>query len=123
MSNKIGMESLGYELRKTLDEFEELSYRAIRDSVRYTAETVQKQTAGKSPKKTGAYKRNWKVEAQGIGSMALVATVYQNKKPSLTHLLQWGHGGPARAKGYPHIVPDQESAKIFAEKLAQEMRK
>lgn len=120
---KIGLDGLAAELQKTLSEFEELSYHAIREAVQKTADEVSKKTKGASPAETGVYKKNWKIKAEGVGGLATSATVYQNKKPSLTHLLQWGHGGPAPAKAYPHIVPDEETNEIFAENLRKEMER
>lgn len=120
-SKKIGLDGLSYELRQVLKEFEGMSYKAVKNAVRETAETIRKETAGSSPKKTGVYRKNWRVKEENNGGFAIADTVYQQKKPSLTHLLQWGHGGPVRAKGYPHIVPDEETAKLFAAKLMKEM--
>ena len=58
-----------------------------------------------SPKKTGEYAEGWRKTVTGNDLVGYQGVVYQSAKPSLTHLLENGHGGPAPAPPYPHIAP------------------
>lgn len=71
-------------------------------------------SAGMTPTKTGAYASGWRAKTERQGTQT-VCTVYQSKKPGLTHLLEKGHakfifGHPTGeyVPGYPHIEPAYE---------------
>lgn len=55
------------------------------------------------------YGDGWTVKKQKSGGR-LEVTIYNRKKPHLTHLLEYGHlkKGGTRVKGIPHIEPVQK---------------
>lgn len=64
------------------------------------------------------YAAGWRSRVQGQYPQAIVGTVYQAKKPGLTHLLEKGHakwlwGRPTgeRVNGIPHIADAYEKGK------------
>lgn len=52
--------------------------------------------------RTGAYQRGWGVKVIKKPNIYQIKT-YNRKKPTLVHLLEFGHNGPIKAKPYPHI--------------------
>lgn len=71
-----------------------------------------------SPIKTGGYAAGWRTRIEGSFPYSITGTVYQAKKPGLTHLLEKGHakwlfGRPTgeRVDGIPHISDAYEEGK------------
>lgn len=58
---------------------------------------------------TGAYRRGWAKKVAGNKVTGFRATVYQRAQPTLTHLLEFGHGGPHPAGPHPHVEPAYEA--------------
>ena len=98
-----------------MDALEE--YREMTDEVVQTAvDTVSKETrkivqAG-SPVQTGGYQKGWAVKKTSAKAGQVSITVYNRKKPGLTHLLEKGHAkrGGGRVAGQPHIAPAEQYA-------------
>ena len=96
-------------------EVDKKNEKAVRKVGKDTADEL-KQT---SPKRSGSYQHyadGWKsrVEKDGLGST--ISRVYNSTKPSLTHLLEFGHGGPAPAPAHEHIAPAYQKGKAQLEK-------
>lgn len=53
--------------------------------------------------KSGKYRKGWRSKEEGDILHGYEATVYQAAQPGLTHLLEFGHGGPQPAPPHPHI--------------------
>jgi HK97 gp10 family phage protein len=77
------------------------SKKAVSKAGREMAQELQ----STSPKQTGEYASGWKARIESDGYGGTVATVYNARKPSLTHLLEFGHGGPQPAPAHEHIAP------------------
>ena len=80
--------------------------RAADNDVREAGEFAAEELREKSPEKTGKYKRGWKSDfiESGAGPTSIV---YNSTKPSITHLLEMGHGlrGGGWVENIPHIGP------------------
>ena len=65
-----------------------------------------------SPVRSGEYRKSWAAKKTLDRSGKLTVTVYNRKKPGLTHLLEKGHAkrGGGRVEGTPHIAPAEEYA-------------
>lgn len=92
----------------------------IKKSARKIVNEAKKEVTENSPVSSGEYKKNWKTKTLEDSTNAIKLRVYQNKKPTLTHLLEAGHysaltGG--RTYAHPHIQPaeDRANAKFRAE--------
>ena len=133
MSNvRISPEKLESAVKKILDEFAEATYADVKTAVDETAKEAVKNTkqnapVNKHPKKEpkyppGTYKKSWTSKVTEDKVEVYERTVYA-KYPhhALTHLLQNGHGGPWPARAYPHIQQDDDTIRIFEEKLKKEM--
>lgn len=65
---------------------------------------------GSSPSKTGKYGSGWRMRTESDKFGGYYVRVYNTTKPSLTHLLEFGHGGPQPAGAHPHIGPAADKA-------------
>lgn len=61
------------------------------------------------PRKTGKYGSGWKYRTEREFYGGYYVRVYNATKPSLTHLLEFGHGGPSPAPPHVHIEPAYEA--------------
>lgn len=105
----------------SIDGFGDAVSQMVSDHIKMTREEIKKnvQKAGKagaealrasSPKLTGAYASGWKSRTEDAGLDSFAATVYNSTKPSLSHLLEFGHGlvyyghpTGRRVPPYPHM--------------------
>lgn len=80
-----------------------------------------------SPERTGKYKKGWKSSRNQLNELDTNYTVYQSKKPSLTHLLENGHIGidGKRVNGEKHINDNAdmiiEEAVLEVEEMVKEL--
>lgn len=79
-----------------------------------------------SPKKTGAYARNWAVTTtENPRNGVYTATVHNKKHYRLTHLLEYGHAfvNGGRARAFPHIKPaEQNAVRQFTQKVEEAIK-
>lgn len=79
---------------------------------------------GRQLYKTGDYRGGWKIATiNQIKTGVYRRRIYQNKstgKPTLVHLLEFGHKGPVEAKAYPHVQPTEAK---YCEKLFENIKK
>lgn len=76
-----------------------------RSDVADVADACAKALRKSSPKSAARgrhYRSGWTSDL-GEEGWASVATVFNRRKPGLTHLLEHGHGGPHPAPAHPHI--------------------
>lgn len=55
---------------------------------------------------TGDYQRGWGISHKRKKGLKQIK-VYNKKKPTLVHLLEFGHAGPFPARPYPHVSPTE----------------
>lgn len=78
-----------------------------------------------SPSQTGAYSKGWKAKTD-LTRLGAETTIYQGKRPSLAHLLEFGHpiksGGRTvgQAQAIPHI---QEAETLAIETYERELKR
>ncbi len=88
--------------------------RAVQAAGRETARLLR----DTSPRDSGEYAAGWRYRTEaGVGPLGYYVRVYNASKPSLTHLLEYGHemwahgsdtGGTVAAR--PHIGPAADAA-------------
>ena len=112
MAKKITVDRLSDEIMDALEEYKEMTEEVVQTAV----DTVSKETknivqAG-SPVQTGGYQKGWAVKKTSAKAGQVSITVYNRKKPGLTHLLEKGHAkrGGGRVAGQPHIAPAEQYA-------------
>ena len=99
------------ELGKILDEVGDEALDVIRESVEQVSKEAVKKLKADSPRATGEYAKGWAKKVEK-GRLGITATLYNKKKPQLTHLLEKGHAkrGGGRTKAMPHIKPAEQWA-------------
>lgn len=99
-------QSMAIILNDWMDEFTTDTERTMQKVALETVTLLQKT----SPKDTGEYANGWTAKKSKGG----IVTVYNDEKPMLTHLLEFGHAkvNGGRVRAYPHIAK--------AERWAQE---
>ena len=111
---------IGAAIMKELQNYSNDVVEKVNTSSKEYANKLKKELQENSPKKTGDYKKGWKVK-QVYNSHTLSRYVVHNATDyQLTHLLEFGHaikGGTRRVKPIPHIGPAEE--KIVNEFLAE----
>lgn len=100
------------EIMKALTDYTEevaLEIEAAADRRAKEAVKTLKQTSPRSKESHPHYADGWAIKKQKSGGK-LEITIYNRRKPHLTHLLEYGHlkKGGTRVKGIPHIEPVQE---------------
>ena len=115
------------EIMKELSAYtEEVSAAVENAAVRLGKEAAQK-LKETSPRSTGNrdhYADGWTVRKQKEGGR-LTVTIYNRRKPHLTHLLEYGHLKPGgqRVNGKAHIEPVQEQLNRGFERACEEIIK
>ncbi|MFQ7139853.1 HK97 gp10 family phage protein [Evtepia sp.] len=122
MSRKTPIGDLAAAVMDALDEYRDLAEDTVRDAVNSVAKETTKQVEDKSPVQSGEYRKGWAAKKTLDRSGKLAVTVYNRKKPGLTHLLEKGHAkrGGGRVEGTAHIAPAEEYA---VDELEKRIRK
>lgn len=112
-------ETLAQMASEVADEDRELLKRRVREAARATKSAVQEG----SPRRTGVYADGWRMRVEEDSDEHVTGTVWQGKKPGLTHLLEkgheqffMGHDTGHRSRAFPHIEPAYE---VGAQKLRE----
>ena len=119
MSDTIRADSLEIVLSKTLSDYGDAVSAGLAVEVGKAGRIALKSVRNGSPKKTGAYRKGWKLktERQLINDDVASVTVYNKDRGYLTHLLENGHqkAGGGRVAAIPHIKPAEEEARRYLE--------
>lgn len=119
MSNTIRADSLEIVLSKTLSDYGDAVSAGLAVEVGNAGKIALKSVRNGSPKKTGAYRKGWKIktEKQTLNDDVASVTVYNKDRGYLTHLLENGHqkAGGGRVAAIPHIKPAEEEARQYLE--------
>lgn len=123
MSNTIRADSLEIVLSKTLSDYGDAVSAGLAVEVGKAGRIALKSVRNGSPKKTGAYRKGWKLktERQIINDDVASVTVYNKDRGYLTHLLENGHqkAGGGRVAAIPHIKPAEEEARQYLDGAVQ----
>lgn len=91
-----------------IDKYEKDVEDVVKTSTRELAQKVKPELKGYSIKdkqlyRTGAYQSGWAYRTISKKDQYQIKT-YNKKKPTLVHLLEFGHNQPmVKAKAYPHV--------------------
>lgn len=114
-------EELEMQSREVIDE--------INDEVKRIAQSGAEKLKATSPKSSGTggrkghYADGWKVKEDGKDWRGLKSqTIFNSKKPQISHLLEHGHakaGGVGRVPGIEHIAPVEDDLAKEIERLGK----
>ena len=107
----IRIDALSTEFAKIMDGYSQDVREAVDQVVDDFGKQAKEDIKAASPKKTGKYRKGWRVKKEG-GALGQVSTAIVHNATSyrLTHLLEHGHqkAGGGRVEGIPHIAPVEE---------------
>lgn len=109
----IKADQLAQEIVKILDDYRDTTIDKMKEAVDKAAKQAVNELKTSSPKRTGAYAKDWAAKKDRKGNKwAYGKVVYNKKHYRLTHLLEKGHrkvnGGMVAAR--PHIAKVEEKA-------------
>ena len=112
MAKKITVDQLSDEIMDALEEYKEMTDEVVQTTVDIVSKETKKIVQAGSPVQTGGYQKGWSVKKTSAKAGQVIITVYNRKKPGLTHLLEKGHAkrGGGRVAGQPHIAPAEQYA-------------
>ena len=112
MAKKITVDQLSDEIMDALEEYKEMTDEVVQTAVDIVSKETKKIVQAGSPVQTGGYQKGWAVKKTSAKAGQVSITVYNRKKPGLTHLLEKGHAkrGGGRVAGQPHIAPAEQYA-------------
>ena len=112
MAKKITVDRLSDEIMDALEEYKEMTEEVVQTAVDTVSKETRKIVQAGSPVQTGGYQKGWAVKKTSAKAGQVSITVYNRKKPGLTHLLEKGHAkrGGGRVAGQPHIAPAEQYA-------------
>lgn len=111
MGSAIGIDAFAGELeaivQQEIDEVGDDTRAAVSAASRKTTSEL-KATSGHGDV-SGKYRRGWRMKTEGDALHGFEGTVYQASQPTLTHLVEFGHGGPRPAPAHPHMAQAYEA--------------
>ena len=113
MIEKISVDQLASHVVQKLQEYSDEVAEQIRSEVDQVCKETVLDLKKTSPKRTGVYARSWSKHVVASKKGRYVLQIYNKKKPSLTHLLEYGHKNPggSMVAARQHIRPAEEKAK------------
>lgn len=108
-----------------IDKYELHVEDVVKESTQKLAKRVKPELKGYSKKggqlyRTGAYQRGWAYRTLNRKDQYQIKT-YNKAKPSIVHLLEFGHNPPmVKAKAYPHV---RQTELKYLELLMEELEK
>ena len=110
MAKKITVDRLSDEIMDALEEYKEMTDEVVQTAVDTVSKETKKLVQAGSPVQTGGYQKGWAVKKTSAKAGQVSITVYNRKKPGLTHLLEKGHAkrGGGRVAGQQHIAPAEQ---------------
>ena len=104
----INPEELGLEIANAIADYTEDVVVAIEEEIDDTAEKVKEeiQSSAAWKDRTGEYRKGWTIKKENRKGET-VRIIYNKNKPSLVHLLEFGHAkrGGGRVAARPHLQP------------------
>lgn len=108
----IKIDALADAVAKELASYSQECTDELKTMVKKTAKEAVQELKVSSPKESGEYASGWTSRVEYESQEDIRVSIYNKKKPQLTHLLEDGHakvtGG--RVAGQPHIGPAEDNA-------------
>lgn len=125
MSKRIRPEELAVAISAELSKYSQEVTEQLKQDVKDVAKECVKDIKMSAPRKSGAYRRGWKMKVVFENIEDIRIKVYNSAKPQLAHLLEFGHDIIKRGRkagyvdGITHIYPAEQKAAKALEKKAK----
>ncbi len=125
MRKSIRPEELAVVIAAELSQYSQEVTDRIKQSVQEAAEECVKDIKAAAPRKSGKYKRGWRMKVVFENAEDIRIKIYNSAKPQLAHLLEFGHDimKKGRKAGYvdgiTHIYSAEQKAAEVLEKKAK----
>lgn len=109
----INVEQLAAQIAAGLTEYSDEITTKVKAAVESTSKETVSELKDTSPRRTGAYAKDWTTKKAYEDSRSKRKTVYNKDHYQISHLLEYGHAkrGGGRVEGRPHIKAAEERAK------------
>lgn len=122
---KISIDSLEDTVTRIIQDYGEEAERVLAETAKEVAKQAKRKLVNTSPNDTGKYAKGWSYRVVKPNRFVTKVSIYNTKKPGLTHLLENGHAtrnGTARVypdtPAHPHIEKVNEEAQLdFIDRL------
>ena len=123
--SKLRLDGIEVAIWKELSGYQKSVTEIVKEACKETAEECLKDIKSASPRKTGEYRRGWKLIEEANNALRVSYVIKNTTKPHLTHLLEKGHAkvNGGRVEGIPHIKPAEDRAAQTLTKLVEEALK
>lgn len=112
MARKIPLQELEIAIERELSAYSQEVTENIKKEIKEVAKETVATLKSTSPRDTGEYARGWGYKVEFESEEDIRVRIKNNKKPQLTHLLEYGHAktNGGRVEGKPHIRPAEQQA-------------
>lgn len=112
MARKIPLQELEIAIDRELSAYSQEVTESIKKEIKEVAKETVETLKSTSPRNTGEYARGWGYKVEFESEEDIRVRIKNNKKPQLTHLLEYGHAktNGGRVEGKPHIRPAEQQA-------------
>ena len=112
MSKKVKPDGMAEAIMEELNKFSKATATDLKKAINEAGKTAKKEIEKNAPKRTGRYKRSWRVKKMKETADSLEITVHSKDRYQIAHLLENGHAkrNGGRVMGTPHIKDAQETA-------------
>lgn len=112
MNQRVSVANLADTIIEELEKYNDEVTEEIKKEVKEVSKSAVKDLKRLSPQRTGDYRTGWKYKVAYQSKDDIRITIYNAKKPQLTHLLEFGHAkvSGGRVEGITHISTAMDSA-------------
>ena len=112
MTRKVKPDKMADAIMEELEKYSKLAASDMKKAINEAGKTAKKEIEKNAPKRTGKYKRSWRIKKMKETSDSLEITVHSKDRYQIAHLLENGHAkrNGGRVMGQPHIKDAQEEA-------------
>ena len=112
MSKTVRPDGMAEAIMEELNKFSKATATDLKKAINEAGKTAKKEIEKNAPRRTGRYKRSWRIKKMKETSDSLEITVHSKDRYQIAHLLENGHAkrNGGRVMGKPHIKDAQEEA-------------
>lgn len=112
MQTKVKPDGMAEAIMEELNKFSKATATDLKKAINEAGKTAKKEIEKNAPKRTGRYKRSWRVKKMKETADSLEITVHSKDRYQIAHLLENGHAkrNGGRVMGQPHIKGAEETA-------------